>query len=75
MPRLEGYMAVRPASANAYIAAFGMMTPPVIVMAVIADHNRRVACVNHNFRGCRKGTQNHRGNRSAQNKQSHLQAS
>jgi hypothetical protein len=75
MPHLHDDTSVRHARANAHVAAIGVMTAPVAVMIVIvfvANDNRGVARAYDDFGGSRKGSQYHRGNRSAQNKQSHL---
>jgi hypothetical protein len=71
VPDLEDDTPVRQARANAHVAAVGVMIAPVAVMTV-ADDNRSVARAHDDFGGSRKGSQYHRGDRSAQNKQSHL---
>ena len=75
MPHPDDDTSVRHARANAYVAAIGVMTAPVavtIVVVFVANDNRGIARAHNNFGGRRKGSQYHRGNRSAQNKQSHL---
>jgi hypothetical protein len=75
VPHPDDDTSVRQARANAHVAAIGVMTAPVAVMVVIVfvtDDNRGIARAQDDFGGSRKGSQYHRANRSAQNKQSHL---
>jgi len=71
VPHPDDYTSVRHTRANAHVAAFGVMSAPIAVMFV-ADDNRGIARAQNDFSGSGKGSHYRRGNRSAQNKHSHL---
>jgi hypothetical protein len=73
VPHPEDNAAIRTTSANAHVAAIGMVVSPVtVVIAIVADSRGGPALADDDFGGSRDGSQYRRGNCGAQNKQSHL---